>query len=139
MKVLVAQDVPTGRISFEKYNYCNAGEILIFTQELFNIAIPSEISMMGITTRQFTTFVTVKDIRISRQFYKELIELCIEDVLETDIDLLGHYTVKTKKGIVIPYNINDIVEELLSKAETYPVGANLVCSGRELFENYSSI
>jgi hypothetical protein len=130
MKVFVAQQHEKEYISATEYHWCDDNDILIFGQFQLGKGNPSEVSMCGINSRTFTTFITVKDLNIDREFYKELITASIENGMNTTIDRNGDYEIDIAWGF--HFNINDIIDELLEKASRFNDGDRVICRGREI-------
>lgn len=86
--------------------------------------------MFGIESRKGTTRITVQDLSISREFYKELITESVEKSMNTVIDRRGNYSIEM--GFSHHFNINDIMNELLQKASVFEDGDEVICFGKNL-------
>ena len=92
---------------------------------------PTEVSMCGIKSRAFTTHIIVKDLKISKNFYRELITASVEKAMDCKIDRNGDYEIVMGWGF--HFNINDIMNELLEKASHFDDEQKVRCFGRTLF------
>lgn len=129
MKIFIADKREKGYNSPTDYHWCDDGDILMFGQFQLNNN-PSDISMCGIKSRKFTTHIVIKDIDIDIFFYKELVKESIERSMETYIDENGNYEIDI--GGLHHFNINDIVNELLEKANRFDDGQKVKCFNRTL-------
>lgn len=130
MKVFVADKKEKGYYSPTDYHWCDDNDLLMFGQFQLGSGNPSEVSMCGINSRKFTTYILVKDLDIPVDFYKELLTKSIENSMNCKIDENGNYEVKV--GFSMQFNINDIINELLEKANKFNDGDKVKCFGREL-------
>lgn len=130
MKVFVADDIEQGFVNSKDYHWCDNGELLMFGQFQIGNGNPKEVSMCGTKTRKFTTHIIVKDLKIDRDFYKDVITNSVEKAMQCNIDKLGDYSVIV--GFEMKFNINDIVDELIEKASEFEDGQKLSCFGRTL-------
>jgi diaminopimelate epimerase len=133
MKVLVADNNEQG-VFGDEYHWCNNGDLLMFGEfQTEDNRKGNEISMCGIKERTFTTFITVKDLDISKDFYKELLSESVEKAMLVKINKDGWYYVDFGDDWGFNKNINDHVDELLELAEQFNIGDKLYCRGRKLF------
>jgi hypothetical protein len=132
MKVFVAQTRPKGYVSVTDYHWCDDNDLLMFGQFQLGNGNPSEIAMCGIQSRKFTTHITVKDLDISKDYFKELVTESIEKAMCCNIDRNGNYEIEM--GFSHQFNINDIIEELLTKAALFEDGQKVKCNGRTLYK-----
>ena len=130
MKVFVAGIREKGNNSSTDYHWCDNNDLLMFGQFQLGNGNPSEIAMCGIQSRKFTTHIIVKDLKIDKVFYKELITESIEKAMNCNIDRDGDY--KIKMGFSMHFNVNDIMDELLEKANYFSDGQSVKCFGRKL-------
>ena len=130
MKVFVAESREKGYNSPNDYHWCDDGDLLMFGQFQLENGNPSAVSMCGIKSRKFTTHIIVKDLNIDKDFYKELITQSVEIAMECNIDRNGDYDVEV--GFSMHFNINDIMNELLEKANNFEDGQKVKCNGRML-------
>ena len=130
MKVFVAGIREKGNNSPTDYHWCDNNDLLMFGQFQLGNGNPSEIAMCGIKSRKFTTHIIIKDLKIDIEFYKELITESIEKAMNCNIDRNGDY--KIEMGFSMHFNVNDIMNELLEKANYFSDGQNVKCFGRKL-------
>jgi len=130
MKVFVAEDVKRGYNSPIDYHWCDAGDLLMFGQFQLGNNNPSEISMCGIKSRKFTTHIVVKDIRLTKEFYKELLTSSIQKAFHCTIDEEGNFDVGIAWGF--HFNVNKIMDELIKKAAMFNNLDKVKCKGRKL-------
>lgn len=130
MKLFVADKVKHEYISATDYHWCDDNDILMFGQFQLGNGNPSEVSMCGINSRKFTTHIVVKNVLISKSFYRELLVDSIEKAVNCKINRNGDYEIDIAWGF--HFNINDIMEELIEKASLFEVGDKVKCFGREL-------
>lgn len=133
MKVFIADTRPRGNISPTDYHWCNDNELLMFGQFQLGNGNPSEVAMCGIESRKFTTHIIVKDMRIDKEFYKELLTASVEKAMGCKIDGNGNYAIDM--GFLHHFNINDIMNELLEKASHFENGQKVKCFGRHTLNN----
>jgi hypothetical protein len=86
--------------------------------------------MCGINNRKFTTHIIVKDLNIPKDFYKELLTNSVEKAMNCIIDRNGDYDIDIAWGM--HFNINDVMNELLDKANYFNDGDEVQCFGRTL-------
>ena len=131
MNVFVSDNREQGYIAPDNYHWCDDGDLLMFgmfqTEENRK---GNEVSMCGINSRKFTTHILVKDIDIKKDFYKELLTKSIEKSMNCEIDEDGNFDVDIAWGF--NFNINEIVDELLGKAEQFEDDDKVKCVGRIL-------
>jgi diaminopimelate epimerase len=132
MKVFIADNQNEGKISKNDYHWCNNGEMLMFGQFQIGNGNPSEVSMCGIQSRKYTTHILVKDLDISKDFYKEILSQSVEKAMNCVINSDGSYEVEM--GFTHKFNINDIVDELITKASQFEDGQKVRCMGITLYE-----
>lgn len=101
MNVFVADNKKIGYLSEDNYHWCDNGDILMFG--LFHK--DDDISMCGINSRKFTTNIVVKDLKISYDFFVELIRESIERSMETKINESGDFIVDV--GFEMDFNLYD--------------------------------
>lgn len=130
MKVFVAEIREKGNNSPTDYHWCDDNEFLMFGQFQLGNGNPSEVAMCGIQSRKFTTHILVKDLKIDRDFYRELITESIEKAMSCTINRNGDYEIEM--GFSHHFNINDIMNELLKKANQFEDGEKVICFGRTL-------
>lgn len=130
MKVFVAETREKGNKSPTDYHWCDDNDFLMFGPFQLGNGNPSEVSMCGIQSRKFTTHILVKDLKIDKDFYCELITESVERAMDCNIDRNGDY--KIEMGFSHHFNIYDIMSELLEKANQFEDGAKVVCFGRTL-------
>jgi hypothetical protein len=124
MKIIVA--TKEGKWLSSDITDCDEGEIVIFpvSQSEWNLN-KEEIFMIGVTSETLTSSVTIKNIKIPIDFYKELIINFIEKKYRTYIEPNGKFKVND-----VTYNLNDIVDELLELSSKYKEGDILKIDGR---------
>ena len=133
MKLFVAEKSKQGYVTDTDYHWCINGEILMFGQfQTEDNRKGNEVSMCGITSRRFTTRILVKDLDISKEFILELISDSIEKSMCCKINRDGRYLIDLGEGWDMKFNINDILTELLIKADKFEDGDKVVCRGRKL-------
>ena len=130
MKVFVAETREKGNSSSTDYHWCDDNDLLMFGQFQLENGNPSEVAMCGIQSRKFTTHILVKDLKIDKDFYRELITESVEKAMGCSIDRNGDY--KIEMGFSHHFNINNIMNELLEKANYYGDGEKVKCFGRTL-------
>ena len=130
MKVFVADSRPKGYVNEKNYHWCDDNDLLMFGQFQLGNGNPSEVAMCGIQSRKFTTHILVKDLKIDKDFYKELITESVEGAMGCTIDRKGNYEIEM--GFSHHFNINDIMNELLEKASHFEDGQKVQCFGRTL-------
>jgi diaminopimelate epimerase len=130
MKLFVADKAEQGYVSPTDYHWCDDGDLLMFGQFQLDNNNPSQVSMCGINSRKFTTHIMVKDVIISKSFYRELLTESIESAMNCKVDENGDFDVNIAWGF--HFNINDIMNELLEKASQFNAGDKLKCQGRTL-------
>lgn len=98
-------------------------------------------SMVGIMGMKRTTNITVSDLKISEEYYTELIKNCIKTNYKVIFDDIGNFKLHNR---VYPdlqpshsvknweFNIYYIVNELLHKAKQFEVNDKLICSQRSI-------
>lgn len=126
MKIFVADTANQGKVSNTDFHWCENGEILMFS--IFQL--DDDISMCGIKTRKYTTNIVVKDIKIDKEFFRELIIESIERSMKCNVGSDGNFTIKY--GIDMTFNIDDIVNEIINKAHSYQDGEKVSCFGRKI-------
>lgn len=140
MKVFIAEQHTKGYISPTDYHWCNDSEILMFGQFQIYNRNAIDVSMCGIETRKFTTHIIVKDMNIDKDFYKELITESVENSMKTVIGDDGKYKVEIDKfgmesdKFGMEFDINNIMDELIEKANMFDNGQKVKCVCRELFK-----
>ncbi len=109
---------------------CENEEIVIFPlfQTQYNIN-RDEIYMQGITTKKRTTTVTVKNLKIPFDYYKELIKESIESEHKIYIDYDGYFKVKE-----VIFSFNDIIDELIDKCNEFKIGDIIKIDGKQLYK-----
>ena len=133
MKLFVAEDKPKSYLSETNYHWCDADEILMFGQfQSEEGDNPSEVSMCGIKSRKFTTNIIVKVLDLSEQFLLELITESVENSMKCKINEDGSFNVDFGEGCEMPFNIRDILKELVDKASEFSDGDKVVCCGRKI-------
>lgn len=130
MKVFIADKIEKGYINATDYHWCDDNELLMFGQFQLGNGNPSEVCMFGYDTRKGTTHIIVKDINMDKDFYKELLTESIENSMNCKIDRNGDYTINIAWGF--HFNINDIINELIEKANQFEDGQKVKCFGRTL-------
>lgn len=130
MKVFVADNKKKQYVNATNYHWCADGDLLMFGQFQLGNGNPSEVSMCGINSRAFTTHIVVKDLKIDKDFYRELITESVEKAMNCTIDRNGDYSIEM--GFTHHFNINDIMNELLDKADDFEDGQKVVCRGKTL-------
>jgi len=130
MKVFIADRRKRERISKIDYHWCDDNDLLMFGQFQGDKENPSEVGMCGIKSRRFTTHIYIKEIEIDKTFYKEMIIDSIEHSMNCSIDEDGDYGVEV--GFQHQFNVNNIIEELLEKANKFSDGQKVTCLGRIL-------
>lgn len=128
MKVFIADTKPKGYISSTDYHWCDDNDLLMFGQ--FQLDKPHNISMCGILSRKFTTHIIVKDLNINKDFYRELLTESVQKAMECSIDENGNYEIDM--GFSHKFNIEDIMNELLEKANQFQNNQKVKCNGRTL-------
>jgi len=132
MKILISDDRKCGYIHEKDYHWTKNGEVLMFGQfQTENNRKTNEWSMLGIESRKFTTHIFVRDLPLTKQFYKEMIVDSVEKAMKTSIGNDGVYIVSFGDW-GFNFNINDMVDELIQKASVFSDGDKLVCVGRIL-------
>jgi len=132
MKVFVADTRKKERLTPIDYHWCDNNDLLMFGQFQTGNGNASEVSMCGIKSRAFTTHILVKDLNITKDFYRELITESVEKSMGCKIDRNGDYNVDIAWGF--HFNINDILDELLKKASEFDVEQKVRCFGRTLMK-----
>ena len=132
MKVFVADTRERGKKTPINYHWCDDNDLLMFGQFQLGNGNASEVSMCGIKSRAFTTHIIVKDLKISEDFYRELITASVEKAMGCKVDRNGDYSIGIAWGF--HFNINDIMNELLEKASQFDDGEKVRCFGRTLFK-----
>lgn len=130
MKVFIAETKEKGYNSATDYHWCDDNDLLMFGQFQLGNGNPSEVAMCGIQSRKFTTHILVKDMKIDKDFYRELITESVEKAMGCKIDRNGNYEIEV--GFSHHFNINDIMNELLEKANCFSDGGKVKCFGRTL-------
>ena len=130
MKVFIAETKEKGRISSTNFHWCDDKDLLMFGQFQLGNGNPSEVAMHGILSRKYTTNIIVKDLKIDEDFYKELITESIEKSMGCKIDNDGNYNIEM--GFKHKFNVNDIIKELVRKANCFNDGQKVKCNGRTL-------
>jgi hypothetical protein len=136
MKVFVAKSTKKGNNSSVDYHWCDDNDLLMFGQFQQNKGNLSEVSMCGIQSRKFTTHIVVKDMQISKEYYKELLSESIENSMGCIVDDNGNYEVNI--GFLMKFNIDDVLNELLNMADKFSDGQRVWCFGRTIFGDYES-
>lgn len=131
MKVFISDKRKRGFINSTDYHWCDNNDLLMFGQFQLGTGNPSEVAMCGIKSRKFTTHILVKDLDIDKEFYRELIADSVEKSMNCKIDRIGDYNINIAWGM--HFNINDIMNELLEKADKFEDGQKVKCFGRKLF------
>lgn len=128
MKVFISMLINDSWFSSE-INKCFEDEIVIFPlfQTEWNLT-KDEIFMMGITSKKMTATITVRNLNISEEFYKELIKESIEEYWKIRINYDGTFKVKETS-----YNLNNITSELIRKAEKFNEYETLKISGKQIY------
>jgi hypothetical protein len=130
MKLFVADKAEQGYVSATDYHWCDNGDLLMFGQFQIDNNNPSQVSMCGINSRKFTTHIVVKNVLISKDFYRELLTDSIEKSMNCKIDRNGDYSIDIAWGF--HFNVNEIMKELIEKASQFEVGDKIKCFGRKL-------
>ena len=130
MKVFVADARKKGKVTPIDYHWCDDNDLLMFGQFQLGNDNPSEVSMCGIKSRAFTTHIIVRDLKISKDFYRELITASVEKAMDCKVDRNGDYNIDMPWGF--HFNINDIMNELLEKASKFDDEQKVRCFGRTL-------
>jgi hypothetical protein len=127
MKVFVATD--KGDWLDSDVLECENDEIVIFPlfQSLYNIN-KDEIYMQGITTKKVTTTVTIKNLKIPFDYYKELIKESIESEHKIYIDDDGYFKVND-----VRFDLNEIIDELIDKCNEFKIGDIIKIDGKQLY------
>ena len=133
MKLFVADTREKRFFSETDYHWCDDGEILMFgqfqTEENRKL---TEVSMCGIKSRSFTTHILVKDLDITKDFLLELITESVEKSMNCTVDSEGNYEVDLGEEWGMKFNINEILVELIDKAEKFEDSDKVICRGRDL-------
>ncbi len=133
MKLFVAEKRKQGYISEADYHWCNDNDILMFGQfQTENNRKGNEVSMCGIQSRKFTTHILVKDLEISKEFLLELITESVEKAMNCAVNHDGSYTVNLGGEWNMKFNINELLNELINKAEKFNDSDKVSCKGRVL-------
>lgn len=133
MKLFVAEKREKGYISETDYHWCDDDDILMFGQfQTEDNRKKNEVSMCGIQSRKFTTHILVKDLDIPKEFLLELITESVEKSMNCVVNDDGSYAVDLGEGWDMKFNINDILTELVDKAEKFEEGEKVICRGRVL-------
>lgn len=132
MKVFVAESIEKGFVNSTDYHWCDNNDLLMFGQFQLGKGNPSEVSMCGINNRKFTTHIVVRDLQIDKFFYKELIANSVENAMGCVIDRNGDYEIEM--GFSHHFNINNIMDELLEKANEFNNGQKVRCDGKTLIK-----
>lgn len=130
MKVFVAEEREQSYISSTDYHWSHNNELLMFGQFQLGNGNPSEVSMCGIGSRKLTTHIIIKDLNISKEYYKELITGSVELAMDCIVDNEGNYEIDM--GGVHKFNINIIICDLLKQASKFYDGEKVKCFGLEL-------
>jgi hypothetical protein len=130
MKVFVSENITKSYNAPDDYHWCDGDELLMFGQFTSETGTPSEVSMCGIKSRKFTTHIVVKDIKITKEFYLELLIESVERSMRCVVGENGDYGVTV--GFDFQFNIYDIMNELLDKADKFDTGDKIRCYGRIL-------
>lgn len=131
MKVFVAKIGEKYYKSLNNYNWCDQNELLMFTQ-FYTSGNPSNVSMCGIKSRKFTTEIIVKDMEISKEFFKELLTESVEKAFQCTINQNGSFEIDIL--LKHKFNINDMIEELLQKANVFEDGQKVKCIDRDIIK-----
>ena len=132
MKVFVAESREKGRYSSADYHWCNDGELLMFGAFTQENPKPSDIRMFGIETRKGTTYITVKDINIGKDTYRQKIKDSIEKAFQCTVDKNGDYIIDI--GWEFTFNIDEHMNELFKDAKRFEEGDQLNCYGKTLYK-----
>jgi hypothetical protein len=130
MKVFVSENITKSYNAPDDYHWCDGDELLMFGQFTSETGTPSEVSMCGIKSQKFTTHIVVKDIKITKEFYLELLIESVERSMRCVVGENGDYGVTV--GFDFQFNIYDIMNELLDKADKFDTGDKIRCYGRIL-------
>lgn len=130
MKVFVADARKKGYNGKTDYHWCDDNDLLMFGQFQLGNGNPSEVAMCGIQSRKFTTHILIKNLKIDKNFYRELITESVEKAMGCNIDRNGNYEIEM--GFSLHFNIDDIIDELLEKASYFEDGQKVKCFGRTL-------
>jgi len=133
MKLFISEKSEQGYVSEVDCHWCNDYEILRFG--LFQTEDNrkgTEVSMCGVQSSKFTTHILVKDLDISKEFLSELIIDSFEKSMKCVVNNDGSFKVNLGEGWEMDFNINDILSELISKAEVFDDGDKVICRGRIL-------
>lgn len=124
-----------GFVSETCYNWCIAGELLYMSPFQLQ-SNPSAVSLTGITSKKYTTEIIVKDLDITRQFFKELVSDCIQQCFNCDI-IDDEFEVTI--GFALRFNINKICDDILDLANQFNDGDIVECRGRNIFLKYYNL
>ena len=127
MKVFIAGKSPQEYVSDLEFNWCNVGEILMFG--IFQK--PTDNAMCGITTRKYTTYIIVKNMNISYDFFVELIADSLQNAFGCEFDDKGNFYVKIWKKF--KFNLYEICNKLLDLAAPFEDGQIVKCIGTTIF------
>ena len=130
MKVFVAETREKGNNGLTDFHWCDDNDLLMFGQFQLGNGNPSEVAMCGIQSRKFTTHILVKDLKIDKEFYRELITKSVEKAMGCNINRNGDYEIEM--GFSHHFNVNDIMNELLTKANHFKDDEKVICFGRTL-------
>lgn len=120
MKLFVAESRPIGRISDTAYHWTYNGEILMF--QTFKGDPNKNISMCGIRSQKFTTFIQVKELDVSPEFVYELMTEAVEKSKQCVVEDDGKYTVGLGEGWDMTFNLKVQFMELVMLAAKFEDG-----------------
>lgn len=110
----------------------NNGEMLILPLLQQGFGGLNENSMIGIQNQKSTTFIKVVDLKITKQFYTELIIAAYNKLYNVNIDTQsGWFDYKLHELAIIPYNIFEEIDELLDKAKCFGHDETVAVNGRQ--------
>lgn len=133
MKLFVAETLEKGYYDVDNYHWCDDDDLLMFGMfQTDDNRKENEYSMCGINSRKFTTHILVKDVKIDHEFFVELVSDSVAKAMNTTIDENGNFGVNFGDDWNMIFNINDIVDELISKVNLFECGDKLKCVGKVL-------
>lgn len=132
MKLFVASTNDIYYISESNHNYCNLNELLIIPYLQKN-----EYSMLGMNCLKTTTKIKVKDLNISLDFLRELLQPVYEKLYNARIDKNGCFDINiVNTDFYLPANFFEDIDDLILKASYFNDGQELLLKGRTFYEKH---
>ena len=140
MKVIVAEKFRKGTYDKVNIHLCNDSEILRYAPKHYAFPEVTDVTLVGIQSFQPTTFLTVADLSIPHEYYKELIYESVQkeydaSILEDGSLPMTKHDIKDKEeNTLLAWNIDEMIKHLLNTAHNFHIGQHIVVRGGTFYK-----